>query len=359
MQKIYVVLIGGMHAVDKKTILNPIEKNYKFILNVLLLAFAIIISPSSAANVTSPDKVVAQGDLFELNISIDPLGTAISGAQLNFAFNNSLFKVNSITEGNLFNQNGATTFFSKGVINNTNGNVINIFDVIIGYKNVSSPGIFIIVNMTATGSGGYSTIDLSNIKISDPDALPVIVDSTNGSIQINSLLMRNPSVDNPTASHEIPDDTDNEPMWGETAQLNVTVTHLIWVASVTVNLSEVGGQMAKTMINIGDNVWTTTTNASPGTPPKIYNLTVNATDLFGNYNNNIKIPLRVMKNGDLTGNGIVNIGDSLLCANNVNFPDFINPYIADVTGNGVINIGDCLRLANNVSYSGYPTFILK
>ncbi len=32
-----------------------------------------------------------------------------------------------------------------------------------------------------------------------------------------------PDVSNPAASHEIPDDTDNIPLWGETAQLNVTV----------------------------------------------------------------------------------------------------------------------------------------
>jgi len=344
---------------DKKTILNPIEQNYKTKLSVLLLAFAIIISPSLAANITSPGKEVAHGEIFDLNISIDPLGTAISGAQLNIAFNGSMFKVNSISEGNLFKQNGATTFFSKGIINNTNGNVDNIFNVIIGNKNVSSHGVFIIVNMTAIGSGGSSWINMSNIKISDPDALSVTVDSTNGSIKINSLLMRNPSVDNPTASHEIPDDTDNEPMWGETTQLNVTVTGPNEVASVTVNLSEIGGQMAKTMINIGGNIWTTTTNASAGTPPKIYHLTVNATDIFRNSNNNIKIPLRVMKNGDLSGNGIIDIGDTLLCSNNVNDPDLINSYIADVTGDGVINIGDCLRLSNNISYPGEPKFRLK
>jgi len=340
---------------NKKMILkNSLEQNHILKLSILLLAFAIIIFPSSAAYVTSPDMEVARGEIFEFNISIDSLGTAISGAQLDFTFNGSMFKVNSITEGDLFKQNGATTFFSNGVINNTNGNVKNIFNVIIGNNSVTSPGVFIIVNMIATGSGGSSWINLSNVKISDPDALPVTVNSTNGSIKINE-----PSVSNPTASHEIPDDTDDEPLWGETAQLNVTVTDPNDIASVTVNLSEIGGEMAKTMINIGDNIWTTNTNASAGTPPKIYYLTVNATDIFGNSNNNVKIPLRVMKNGDISGNGIVDIRDALLCSNNVNLPDLINPYIADVTGDGAINIGDCLRLANNVSYPGNPVYILK
>jgi len=32
--------------------------------------------------------------------------------------------------------------------------------------------------------------------------------------------------------------------------------------------------------------------------------------------------------------------------------DLSSIYVADVSGNGVINIGDVLRLANNVSYPG-------
>ena len=173
-----------------------------------------------------------------------------------------------------------------------------------------------------------------------------------------------PIVSNSTASHEIPDDTENEPLWGETAQLNVTVTDDSGVASVTVNLSEIGGSAAKPMTNIGGNIWSTTTNASAGTPPKIYNLTVNATDTLGNSNTSVTIPLRVMKNGDTTGNGVVTIGDALRCANNVSYPGnsayaLSSPYVADVNGNGIINIGDCLRLANNVSFPGNLLFILK
>jgi hypothetical protein len=166
-----------------------------------------------------------------------------------------------------------------------------------------------------------------------------------------------PIVTNTTVSQEIPDDTDKEPLWGETAQLNVTVTDESGIASVTVDLSEIGGPAAKPMTNMGENIYSTTTNATAGTPPKLYNLTVNAADTFGNSNTSVVIQLRVMKNGDTTGNELVNIGDALRLANNVSYPG--NPayalssiYVAEVTGNGAINIGDALRLANNVSYPG-------
>jgi nitrous oxidase accessory protein len=194
-------------------------------------------------------------------------------------------------------------------------------------------------------------LDSNNI-----DYLPLTTDLTT---DITPPIVTSPSVN----QSDIPDDTDNTPLWGETAQLNVTVTDESGI-SVTINLSEIGGLSAKPMLNIGDNIYSTTTNASAGTPPKLYNLTVNATDIFGNSNTSVVIQLRVMKNGDTTGNGFVNIGDALRLANNVSYPG--NPayalssiYAADVTGNGVINIGDALRLANNVSYPGNTAYILK
>jgi subtilisin family serine protease len=171
-----------------------------------------------------------------------------------------------------------------------------------------------------------------------------------------------PNITDPASDHEIPDDTDNIPLWGETAQLNVTVADENNISGVTVNLSEIGGSAAKPMTNIGGNIYSATTSASSGTLPKLYNLTVNATDASGNSNTGVVVQLRVIKNGDTTGNGEVNIGDALRLANNVSYPGayaLSSIYAADVTGNGIINIGDALRLANNVSYPGNPAYILK
>jgi len=115
---------------------------------------------------------------------------------------------------------------------------------------------------------------------------------------------------------------------------------------------------------IEGSVYSVATNASAGTPPKVYNLTVNATNTYGNSNTSASIHLRVMKNGDCTGNNIVNIGDALRLANNVSHPGnptyaLSSPYVCEVTGNSEINIGDALRLANNVSHPGNLNYILK
>ena len=156
--------------------------------SLLIFGLIVIIGQAYAADVAviPSSQIVTQGESFNLNITINPLGTAIAGAQLNFGFNKSLFRVNGITEGNLFKQNRANTFFNAGTINNSAGTVVNIFNAIIGNYNVSSQGTFITINITSIGNTGMSRINLSNIKISNPDGQPVAFNATNGSARINN-----------------------------------------------------------------------------------------------------------------------------------------------------------------------------
>jgi len=174
-----------------------------------------------------------------------------------------------------------------------------------------------------------------------------------------------PAVTDPSSNQSsLPTDTDNTPLWGESARLNVTVNDNARVNSVTVDLSEIGRARDTVMMNIGGDIYSAVTNASASTPAKLYNLTVNATDASGNSNTSVSIQLKVMKNGDCTGNNFVDIGDALRLSNNVSHPGdpaygLSNRYVCEVTGNEVVNIGDALRLANNVSYPGISDYILK
>ncbi|HWQ96274.1 MAG TPA: putative Ig domain-containing protein, partial [Candidatus Methylomirabilis sp.] len=136
--------------------------------------------------VNPSDYLATQGKTFELSITIDPKGDAIAGAQLNIAFDKSNIRINKITEGDIFKQNNTDTFFSEGVINNSTGTVINIFGVVIGRTNTSNPGTFIVINATPIGSAGTSGINLSNVRLSNSDAQPVLSAVYNGSITINS-----------------------------------------------------------------------------------------------------------------------------------------------------------------------------
>jgi hypothetical protein len=207
--------------------------------------------------------------------------------------------------------------------------------------------------IVATGED-TSPLNLEIISMTDKDGYEMPGTTRNGTFT-TIIDTGPPAVTDPSASHPIPDDTDNDPRWGEIVQLNVTVTDDRGVAGVTIDLSAIGGSSAQPMNHIGGNIWSVTTNASAGTPPQTYNLCVTAIDIYGKSNNSVSIPLTVMRNGDTTGNGVVTIADAMLLANHVSYPgrySISSEFVADVSGDGGVNIADAMLLANHVSYPG-------
>ncbi len=136
------------------------------------------------AIVTVPDTKVKMGKEFSFTVWIDPQGTEIAGAQMNTIFNNSAININGVSEADFFRQYGKSTFFNSGTIDNPQGRVINIFSAIIGRYNVSTPGTFITVNAVSTGRAGTFPINLTNVKIASPEALPVPFIINNGTVRI-------------------------------------------------------------------------------------------------------------------------------------------------------------------------------
>jgi hypothetical protein len=160
----------------------------KIVLFTGILIFLIILNyflPQSANVIISPSNIIViQGQDFDLNVSIDPLGIPIAGAQMNILYNRSLVKINSIKEGDLWSQNGAISYFNSGIVNNSTGNAVNIYSFILGQNSISTPGTFIVINMTATGIAGTSKINLSNAIISDPNGKQVPLNVYNSSVNI-------------------------------------------------------------------------------------------------------------------------------------------------------------------------------
>lgn len=165
------------------------NENIKFGIFVLSLIFLVGHASAGDVIVMPLTKTVIQGQTFDLNISIDPGGTAIAGAQLKIGFNNSVIKINNIIEGDLFRQNGANTFFNPGTINNSLGTVVNIYDMILGPYSVSTPGTFIIINATAVGVSGTSGIDISNVMVSEPNGQAIALNVINGSVNISGTAL--------------------------------------------------------------------------------------------------------------------------------------------------------------------------
>lgn len=135
-------------------------------------------------------QIITPKQSFILNIIADP-STPITGAQLDFIFDSSMVSANGATEGNLFKQNGAQTLFSSGTIDKSAGTVKNIYGLIIGTSNISSPGTFATVNLTAGNRTGIAEFSLSNVIISNTSSKPVPITIKNATVLIDTAPVMN------------------------------------------------------------------------------------------------------------------------------------------------------------------------
>ena len=136
----------------------------------------VYISPSS--------KVVKRGASFNISIYVEP-GEEIAGMQANLIFDPSFVHVNSVAEGDLLRNSGLPTFFIPGKINNTAGFVKDIACTILGKGNVSSPGTFAIINMTAGNLSGTSPLKIEGVKVTNSYAQLLPHNISNGTLIVN------------------------------------------------------------------------------------------------------------------------------------------------------------------------------
>ena len=122
---------------------------------------------------SSDQRFYGIGDTFNVTVTISPNNNSVVAYQIDTMFNPAVIQVNSVTKGNLFaniSPNGA--FYSSGAINNSRGTINDTFHAIIGRHNTSQEGIAHTYNVTTIGYG-RPDIALYDVKISDPDGLPL------------------------------------------------------------------------------------------------------------------------------------------------------------------------------------------
>lgn len=87
---------------------------------------------SNAADVTleSSTQIATTGENFTIDVFVAP-DTAIAGLQFDIDFDNSKIQVESVSEGILLSQNGASTFFNNGSIDNNAGTLSNVYGLIL------------------------------------------------------------------------------------------------------------------------------------------------------------------------------------------------------------------------------------
>ena len=132
-------------------------------------------------------QTVIAGETFTVNIAVAP-GQPIAGVRFDLAFDPLLLVANSVAEGNLLNQGGASTFFDPGTINNVTGTIDNCYGAIVSPPgaSVSLPGVFATITFTAKPVQGTSPLDLSDVVVGNPLGQPVCRATVDGQVTVEA-----------------------------------------------------------------------------------------------------------------------------------------------------------------------------
>jgi len=151
----------------------------------VLVLLTITASAGSAATVTIGNATENIGHTFEIPVILDPEGVAVAGIQMGVQFDPNKLRINSVSEGTLFRQSGFPSFFSY---KNTTDNFKTAlyFSAIMGKYNVTAPGTFIILNVTALNSTYQDRTWLiaSNQMVSSPEGTAATVQNYMGYVVV-------------------------------------------------------------------------------------------------------------------------------------------------------------------------------
>ncbi|RZN35678.1 MAG: hypothetical protein EF813_08410 [Methanosarcinales archaeon] len=141
----------------------------------------------TTVDITPPSQDVYSGP-FTVNVTVNPV-ESITGVQFDLSFNTSLVSADSVIEGDLLSQNGASAFFSPGTIDNAAGTITSVAGAITTPgATVSSPGVFATIRMTAKSVEGTSSLDLSNVIVGDINGDPVSIMVNDGTVTITTCI---------------------------------------------------------------------------------------------------------------------------------------------------------------------------
>ena len=157
------------------------------ILTLGLLPFSLASAQETTiVSVLAPSQVNS-GEQFTVDILVEP-ETAIAGVQFDLAFDPSLVTVDSVAEGNLLSQDGATTYFSPGAIDNVAGTITAVAGAITTPgQTVSTAGTFATITLTTGTESGTCPLTLSSVVVGDIDGQSVPVSVVNGQVTIKEF----------------------------------------------------------------------------------------------------------------------------------------------------------------------------
>jgi hypothetical protein len=230
----------------------------------------------------------------------------------------------------------------------------------ISTSELSGDVVFAYINLTAVGSmGDSSLLDITVNQLFDRTSAPISHTVIDGMFIIEADTEPPLVIDASASRDTILNDNGRPRALGTNITvLNVTVIdEESDVSSVTIDLSPIGRSPVQPMERIaGTDIWTVTTNATDGIN-FTHQLTINATDNEGNYNNSTSIMLTILRRGDVCRDDVTDRKDVVYiarylaglepeCSNppSVLVGDVVGIY-GDPEGDGVVDMMDAFHIA--------------
>ncbi|RJS74098.1 DUF3344 domain-containing protein, partial [Methanophagales archaeon] len=153
------------------------------IISVLSMIVVIPATATPAINVEPSYLKISHNDTFTLNITVNPAGNEIYGAQYDLFFNTSILNATSQTPGTFLSQDGASTSVIINRINNTIGR-LEYGETRTGVDDgVTTPGVLASITFKAV-KPGTSNLDLSNVLLGDPNGTAIETEVNDGTVVI-------------------------------------------------------------------------------------------------------------------------------------------------------------------------------
>lgn len=198
----------GMHiGVNKK---KNITFYVAFILvNLLNTTFIYTVTAEDTTEISvSPSILTVEPDeTFTLDIYCEP-GQPIKAFELKISFDETILQANSVTEGTIFD--GFSTFFNPGTIDNSEGTIENIFNLILEIDTIINPGTLVTISFTALESTGTTPVDAYDVGVTDISGyVPITVNDGVVTVGVTNqpVLMYNENPTNQTTGISVNTDT--------------------------------------------------------------------------------------------------------------------------------------------------------
>ncbi len=227
-----------------------------------LMVFSVVLSRVCVVTAADPtvvsiypvNQTVSAGDVLSVTIMCSPQ-QVVKAFELKVSFDPSLLQATNVTEGDIFD--GFTTFFYAGVINNSAGTIMNIYDLIVGEGNVTETGSLVLITFTAKSYNGTSAVNLYDVLMTnETDYIEVNVFSGGVTVIEGSDP---PDIPPPSEPPVTPPGSDNirpSPPLKPVGETNVTVGTLSSYRSAA---SDPDGDVVRLRFDWGDGVlsnWT-------------------------------------------------------------------------------------------------------